>query len=106
MWTEQQIDVLKKMWTRGDSARLISLQLGTTRNAVIGKANRLRLPLHPSRSDDVNYLENNDFKTDITYEPKLCSEDNCKMTDQPGRDYCAYHCRQIIEEQKKIKEAS
>ena len=88
MWTEQQIDVLKKMWTRGDSARLISLQLGTTRNAVIGKANRLRLPLHPSRSDDVNYLENNDFKA------------------QPGRDYCAYHCRQIIEEQKKIKEAS
>ena len=106
-WTAEREDLLKKLWGKGHTASQIAKIIGeTTRNAVIGKANRLRLPLHPSRSDDVNYLENNDFKTDITYEPKLCSEDNCKMTAQPGRDYCAYHCRQIIEEQKKIKEAS
>ena len=107
MWTEEQVDVLKKMWIRGDSARLISLQLGTTRNAVIGKANRLKLPLHPSRSqDDIAYSENEYFVTDINYEPKICSEEDCNMTAQPGRDYCAYHCRQIIEEQKRIKKAS
>tara|TARA_B100001179_G_C18223800_1_gene246934 strand:+ start:189 stop:509 length:321 start_codon:yes stop_codon:yes gene_type:complete len=105
MWTEEQIFVLKKMWMRGDSARMISLQLGTTRNAVIGKANRLSLPLHPSRSDDKEYMENNEFKSSDVYEPKLCSTDNCSMTAQPGRDFCAYHCRQIIEEQKKIKQA-
>ena len=100
-----EITVLKKMWLRGDSAKMISLQLCTTRNAVIGKANRLGLPLHPSRSEN-DYSDNNYYYGETTYEPKLCSTDNCKMTAQPGRDYCAYHCRQIIEEQKKIKEAS
>ena len=106
MLTDEQISVLKKMWVRGDSARMISLQLCTTRNAVIGKANRLGLPSHPSRTDDVEHLENNKFEIDITYEPKICAADDCKMTAQPGRDFCAYHCRQIIEEQKKVKEAS
>ena len=105
MWTLEQITVLKKMWLRGDSAKMISLQLCTTRNAVIGKANRLGLPLHPSRSEN-DYSDNNYFYGETTYEPNLCTTDNCKMTAQPGRDYCAYHCRQIIEEQKRIKKAS
>ena len=106
MWSEEKITILKKMWMQGYSARMISLQLSTTRNAVIGKANRLGLPLHPSRSDEeIKYEENNLVNKDI-YEPKLCFKDDCSMTTQPGRDYCAYHCRQIIEEQKRIKKAS
>ncbi len=44
-WTEQQIQTLKKMWGNGYSASEIAKYLGegVTRNAVIGKANRLKL---------------------------------------------------------------
>ena len=62
MWSKEQIDILKKLWNRGESARIIALQLRTTRNAVIGKANRLGLPKHPSRAEEnetFDYEENN-----------------------------------------------
>ncbi len=44
-WTEQQIQALKKMWGNGYSASDIAKSLGggLTRNAVIGKAHRLKL---------------------------------------------------------------
>ena len=44
MWSKEEVDILKKLWSRGEPARIIALQLRTTRNAVIGKANRLKLP--------------------------------------------------------------
>ena len=60
MWSKDQIYILKKLWSRGEPARIIALQLRTTRNAVIGKANRLRLPKHPSRleeNEEISYEE-------------------------------------------------
>lgn len=44
-WTEQQIQALKQMWGNGFSASDIAKNLGNgiTRNAVIGKAHRLKL---------------------------------------------------------------
>lgn len=44
-WTEQQIQMLKDMWGHGFSASDIANRLGggLTRNAVIGKAHRLKL---------------------------------------------------------------
>lgn len=49
-WTEQQIQSLKKMWGNGFSASDIAKNLGggLTRNAVIGKAHRLKLSSQPS----------------------------------------------------------
>ncbi len=107
MWSKNQIDVLKKLWSRGEPARTIALQLRTTRNAVIGKANRLGLPKHPSRLEEnevTSYEENHNVEE--LYKPKICSHSTCNMTAQPGREYCAFHCRLIIEEQKKQKQAS
>jgi GcrA cell cycle regulator len=48
-WTEQQIQTLKKMWGHGYSASDIAKNLGggMTRNAVIGKAHRLKLSVGP-----------------------------------------------------------
>ena len=60
MWTNDQIDILKRLWHRGESARIIALQLRTTRNAVIGKANRLGLHKHPSRSEENEVIDNID----------------------------------------------
>ncbi len=47
-WTDERIELLKKLWTDGLSASQIAGELGgITRNAVIGKAHRLGLPGRP-----------------------------------------------------------
>jgi GcrA cell cycle regulator len=43
-WTEERMDMLKKLWSEGFSASQIANELGgVTRNAVIGKVHRLGL---------------------------------------------------------------
>lgn len=54
-WTDERVELLKKLWQDGLSASQIARQLaGVTRNAVIGKVNRLGLsgratPSKPSK---------------------------------------------------------
>jgi GcrA cell cycle regulator len=54
-WTDERVELLKKLWLDGLSASQIAKQLGgVTRNAVIGKVHRLGLsgratPSQPSR---------------------------------------------------------
>ncbi len=53
-WTDERVELLKKLWTEGLSASQIARQLGdVTRNAVIGKVHRLGLSGRgsPSRSE-------------------------------------------------------
>jgi GcrA cell cycle regulator len=49
-WTDERINLLKKMWKEGKSAAEIAKTLGkgVTRNAVIGKAHRMGLSGRPS----------------------------------------------------------
>lgn len=43
-WTDERVEVLKKLWIEGKSASFIAKKLGgVTRNAVIGKVHRLGL---------------------------------------------------------------
>lgn len=43
-WTEDRVEMLKKLWTEGLSASQIAKEMGgVTRNAVIGKVHRLGL---------------------------------------------------------------
>ncbi|RWR30312.1 GcrA cell cycle regulator [Sinirhodobacter populi] len=43
-WTDERVELLKKMWQEGQSASQIAKELGgVTRNAVIGKVHRLGL---------------------------------------------------------------
>ena len=44
-WTDERVELLKKLWTEGHSASQIAARLGmgVTRNAVIGKVHRLNL---------------------------------------------------------------
>ena len=49
-WSGQRVVILRQMWSAGYSASEISRRLGggITRNAVIGKAHRLKLSKRPS----------------------------------------------------------
>ena len=40
-WTNKKIDKLKELWEQGDVATEIAKVFGVTKNAIIGKANRL-----------------------------------------------------------------
>ncbi|MEN3929882.1 GcrA family cell cycle regulator [Microvirga sp. W0021] len=43
-WTDERVELLKKLWASGKSASQIAAQIGgVTRNAVIGKVHRLGL---------------------------------------------------------------
>src|SRR5208337_2932931 len=44
-WTEERVELLRKLWREGRSAAQVAAALGseTTRNAVIGKIHRLGL---------------------------------------------------------------
>ena len=45
-WTDERIARLKEMWEAKDSAAVIGAEFGITRNAVLGKVNRLGLETH------------------------------------------------------------
>src|SRR5882757_4032203 len=48
-WTDERIERLKSLWTKGMTASFIAEELGgVSRNAVIGKAHRLGLQSRPS----------------------------------------------------------
>ena len=67
-WTEEKVQKLKELWTKGHTASEIAGMLGdTTRNAVIGKAHRLNLEERaPSKHKSSNE------KKDLTKsQPKL-----------------------------------
>jgi GcrA cell cycle regulator len=50
-WTDERVELLKKMWGEGQSASQIAKELGgVTRNAVIGKVHRLGLSHRASGS--------------------------------------------------------
>ena len=60
-WTNEKVEKLKELWSKGFTASQIAEKLGnTTRNAVIGKAHRLNLEARaPSKpSSTSKYKEN------------------------------------------------
>lgn len=47
-WTDERIEELTRLWQAGHSASEIGKRLGVSKNAVVGKAHRLKLPSRPS----------------------------------------------------------
>jgi GcrA cell cycle regulator len=47
-WTDERVDELSKLWASGYSASAIGRMLGVSKNAVVGKAHRMRLESRPS----------------------------------------------------------
>lgn len=100
-WTDENVGVLKALWGEGRSAREIGEKLGMTRNAVIGKANRLglahkgavrpaarRAPDRPSSPLD---LTERMCRWPIGH-PGEADFHFCGSARVPGRPYCDAHC--------------
>ena len=52
VWTTEMEDLLRSLWEKNYSARRIAIEMqcGLTRNAVIGKSNRMGLPMRRIKS--------------------------------------------------------
>ena len=106
-WTDGKVEVLEALWSEGRSAREIAEKLGVTRNAVIGKANRMGLSHNsaargrvctPGRAKGPKGRPSSPF--DLT--ERMCrwpfghpGDDDfhfCGSPRVPGRPYCEAHC--------------
>lgn len=48
VWPEERIERLRELWDEGHSSAEIGRLMGTTKNAIVGKAHRIDLPSRPS----------------------------------------------------------
>ena len=75
-WTDERVELLKKMWGEGQSASQIAKELGgVTRNAVIGKVHRLGLSNRTPTA----------AKSDVKSKPATKAETKSKTTAKPAQ---------------------
>ena len=102
-WTKKKVEKLTKLWEKGISAREISEKLGeVSRNAVIGKANRLGLSKKSTK-----LLKNDEVKKIVDISSLVPNMSGCKWPighpgDEdfyfcgkeiiPTKPYCGEHC--------------
>lgn len=122
-WTDDRVEILKKLWGEGKTAAEIAKELGgVTRNAVIGKAHRLKLsnrvsPIQQNKKPVaakpavekkpkkkiISEDENRERVSLIDLGPRQCrwpigdpQEENfgfCGDHLMPGLPYCAEHAK-------------
>jgi GcrA cell cycle regulator len=100
-WTEEAVEILKTMWVEGRSAREIGERVEMTRNAVIGKANRLGLS-HKSKAAKSKVEAKPQPMNPLDLNEKMCrwpighpGEEDFHFCGAPrvsGRPYCQDHC--------------
>ena len=101
-WTKQKVDKLTKLWEQGVSSREIAGTLGgVSRNAVIGKANRLGLSKKVITNSDKNEVLPLDV-TSLVPNMSGCKwpighpgdKDFyfCSKETIPTKPYCGEHC--------------
>ncbi len=79
-WTDERVELLKKMWNEGHSASQIAKELGgVTRNAVIGKVHRLGL----SNRNAPEAEPKADTKSEVKAEPKVIVDPTPTPTPAP-----------------------
>ncbi len=102
-WTEKRISKLSKLWEKGISAREIAEKLGdVSRNAVIGKANRLGLSKKEKSTKKIVKIDENLSLNTILPKMNGCKwpighpgDDDfyfCGKKVIPGKPYCGEHC--------------
>jgi len=116
-WTDERVEVLRKMWEGGASASQIAEQLGgVSRNAVIGKVHRLQIKrLSPAASEKtvsnkVMTAEETAISEPVTSTAHDKSENlepkNKKKKSSPASGEQADHKDSVQEKQKSTKNDS
>jgi len=102
-WTESKVKKLTKLWEKNISAREIAEKLGDgiSRNAVIGKANRLGLTKDLTPKKELSVPDSDDDKI-FHLKIKGCRWPFgdpgtegfyfCGAKQVPGKPYCLEHC--------------
>tara|TARA_B100001989_G_scaffold252356_1_gene234119 strand:- start:7565 stop:7948 length:384 start_codon:yes stop_codon:yes gene_type:complete len=101
-WTKSKVDKLSSMWAKGIPAREIAHKLGNvSRNAVIGKANRLGLSKKVKEKENIEET-NHDNLNSLISNMKGCKWPIghpgdpdfyfCGKEVIPGKPYCGEHC--------------
>ncbi|WP_281300595.1 MULTISPECIES: GcrA family cell cycle regulator [unclassified Iodidimonas] len=126
-WTDEKIDLLKRLWEKGLSASQIAAEIGdnVTRNAVIGKAHRLGLKSRPSpvKADSAKTRKGagkaakKEKKSKITLldlTERMCKWPSghpgdadfqfCGKPSVPAMPYCEAHCRDAYQAQQPRKD--
>ena len=68
-WTAETLHALTTLWSKGETAAAIARFIGgVSRNAVIGKANRLKLPPRRDRTPQKQARRLRNFKTSRAHE--------------------------------------
>jgi len=103
-WTQAKVNKLTKLWEKKTSAREIAKKLGgsITRNAVIGKANRLGLKKDIENKEEQSNSKNTDDDKMFHLKIKGCrwpfgdpGTDEfhfCGSKQIIGKPYCLDHC--------------
>ena len=74
-WTDDRVALLKRLWGEGKTAAEIASELGgVTRNAVIGKAHRLKL------SNRVSPIQQNKKPVVVISKPPVAAEKKIRQT--------------------------
>ena len=108
VWTDDRLEHLKSLWSKGLSITQIGQEIGVSRNAVVGKVHRMGLPKRNSpimRAEKVPAPQPVSPVNAMTFQEwdrsKCCwpigdpkSDDFrfCGERASEGRPYCAHHC--------------
>lgn len=84
-WTDERIQELTRLWQEGHSASEIGKRLGVSKNSVVGKAHRLKLPSRPS---PIKQTEEDDAAAPARDSARKSSADQtgAKSATNAGRD--------------------
>ena len=82
-WTDKKIEKLKELWEQGDAATKIAEVFGVSKNAIIGKANRLNLA--PRKRGGAHGIKHPHESTPITIEPE-----NPTLLESLTNDQCRF----------------
>jgi len=112
-WTKKQIEQLIGLWNEGHSTSEIGRRLGTTKNAVVGKAHRMGLnkrqsPIRNKAPEPPRIVRLNELRAGMCCwpigEPGTSDFRFCGKPAMAGKPYCADHCAMAYVSGKDRKE--
>ena len=113
-WNDEQVNALVELWNEGLPTSEIGRRLGTTKNAVVGKAHRLRLSKRQSlihkKAPPAEVIRLGELRTGMCSwplgEPGTPDFQFCGRPAVPGKPYCDEHCSVAYVSSKDRKETT